>query len=274
MTVRKTSGRNKSGSWIGGTGLGTTAISADVAAKTLADACARNATVELHYEHPVTKKRVVGKARMLRLDDGEVLIDTPKYGTGDEPIPTGRPITAVMALDKGRFAFDSVIQRTGVLVQLNERQRVRGIALSRPAEVKPFQRRAHFRVQLTGFEPVSVRLCAVHPTIPDACPLDGDRGTGTMFNLSAGGIAIVVNTAPQEPPRYGDRFFLSFVLPKTDQELCMFGAVTYVSSAASTGMVRIGLEFHPWPGQDFGRCRQLLTRTITDLERAQLRRMR
>ncbi len=254
--------------------MGTTAIPTDAAAKTLADACARNATVELQYEHPGTKKRIVGKARMLQLEPDAVLTDMPKYATGDDPIPVGRPITAVLALDKGRFAFNTVIERTGVPVQLNEQQRLRGLALRRPNDVKPVQRRAHFRVQLAGFSPVSVSLCSVHPSIPDACPIDGPYGVGTMFNLSAGGVAVVVDPGEHDAPKYGDGFYLSFALPDIDDEMCMLCTVTYVSPASSTGSVRIGCEFKPWSGQDFNRCRQFITKTITNLERALLRRMR
>ena len=72
--------------------------------------------------------------------------------------------------------------------------------------------------------------------------------------------------------RLGDRLYLTFTLPGIDGNLCMLGIVRYVSSVRSGESARLGIEFTPWGGNDFDRCRRQITQSVTELERQALRR--
>jgi hypothetical protein len=204
-----------------------------------------------------------------------ILTDVPQCRGEDEQIPSHRPIIVHFVLDHQRYAFDTVIEEVGVKVRLHERHHdVHGVAFRRPSTVKPIQRRAHYRVPLFGSDPIDVQLVHAHPKIHEACLIDGQAGTGQMLNLSAGGTAILVSASMLHNPRPGQYFYLTFPLPTVKEELCMLGVVTYVSPVPSSHPLRIGMAFINWAGQDFDRCCQEITRSITQLERQMLRRKR
>ncbi|MCH8966526.1 MAG: PilZ domain-containing protein [Planctomycetes bacterium] len=252
--------------------MSTAALCAEAAEGLLQQACARNVPLELHFQDPRSRRLIIGRTRALGITQDAILADTPQYRDDDGPIPTGRPVSAHFMLGDKRFGFKTVIERVGVRIRPNQHQGVRGIALRRPSTVKPVQRRTHYRVRLVGSQYNKVALTQAHPKLPDACPLYGCIGVARLINLSAGGAGVVLESSERSAAQRGDHLYLTFTLPGIDGDLCMLGIVRYVSSVRSGESVRLGIEFTPWGGNDFDRCRRRITQSVTELERQALRR--
>jgi c-di-GMP-binding flagellar brake protein YcgR len=240
----------------------------------LEEACARNIPVEFHYEESSGGKIIVGRSRILSLDEAALLADTPTYPDGDGSIPVDRWFTVHFTMNHARYAFRTAITALGVRVKLNDQQRVSGVALRRPTAVKPVQRRAHYRISLAGGDPIVAGVARAHPEIPDACPIDGRLGEGRIADLSARGLALLVDRRVSATMKRGDVFFLTFNLPGVDDRFRMKGTVRHSSGVQPNHSVKVGFAFVAWEGQSFNRCQMEIARFIAELERRMLRRKR
>ncbi len=156
----------------------------------LADACERNVSVELYFQRS-EGPAITARARLLELTDERILADRPACADPSAHIPAGRKITVHAVIGGLRYQFDSVIENSVTWVQLNSKQRVPGIALRRPTQIRRSERRAHFRVSLVGIEPIVVELVRGHPEVVEACVIHSGRSCGRMVNLSGGGAAVL-----------------------------------------------------------------------------------
>ena len=170
-------------------------------------ACARNAAVEIRYE-PTGGERLSCRTRMIELASDRILLDAPRYPDRTRRIPVGVSVDVLVTVVARRYRFESVIIDDRTIIRLNDRQRVRGIALVIPDRVVEDQRRDHFRIAVSGRDPIGVRLVECHPDMRDACLVGASIVDGRMANISAGGISAVF--APGTfAARDCDRFFFA-----------------------------------------------------------------
>lgn len=242
--------------------------------KVLGKACARNIPLELHHQDKHTKRLIVGRTRFLHLNENTILAETPRYRESDGRIPAGETVTAYLMLNGKPYAFKTAIEATGVRARLNERTRVLGITLRRPTSISELQRRANYRISLAGCDPVDVQLTRPHPTIPDASPVKKWAVTGRIVNISARGIALLVDCRHLRRAKPGEKFYLTFTLPEIEEEFVMLAVARHTSIVSHSDMLRIGLAFADWAGRNFEQTQQEITRFIADLERRMLRRKR
>ena len=253
--------------------MSTTTSSRNTAEALLDEACARNTTLELHYEGP-NAGLIVGRTRALELCTDVILADVPVYKQGEGPIPVHRSISVHLTLNKTQYSFRSAIKTFGVRVRLNDRKDVFGIALRRPNTVTQLQRRAHYRMSLAASDPVSVDMARCCPDVPEACPIDGRVGTSSMVNLSTRGVALLIARRVLRNVKPGDRFYLTFTLPGVDDEFCMLATARHTFLVERSNSLKVGFAFVSWAGQNFDRCQAEITRFIAGLERRMLRRKR
>ena len=112
--------------------MASTGISSSAVERLLDIACARNVPAEVQYDH-ADGTLVTCRIRLLEMDDRQIIADGPRYTGEQRRIPCGRQVKVHFLLNGSRYEFASSIERGSVLISLNERNRVPGIALARRA---------------------------------------------------------------------------------------------------------------------------------------------
>ncbi len=154
--------------------------------------------------------------------------------------------------------------------QLNERQRVTVMRLTRVGEARSAQRRASFRVDTSASDYAEVTLNQPGPDGRQLRPVKAH-----MVNLSASGVALQISLkAFPEPPRVGHKF--DFVLPRNDAHEGLTAPITLRRvQSGPVGTLVLGFEF----GLDntnpkHHHLAESLNRLSTNLQREQLRKRR
>lgn len=239
---------------------------------TLAAMCARNCPAELHYaetEHGVKTARV----RMLALMDSELCTDRPQNIDAGVDLQAGEAVTVYVVQGESRWAFESRVVKMNRIIRLNDRQRVLGIALAIPHELCPQQRRRDFRVSVSS----SGLACNVTPEWPAdsyACSSEAQPYRAMIANVSARGIAIVLENVPARCFSFGKRMFLDFRLPDTGTSVVVLAETRHVRDVRSRGNVLVGLSFLPTPLLDDQHLRKELSAFVVGEQRRKLRRRR
>ena len=234
-------------------------------------ACDRNVPAELHYESRQGTISI-GRARLLAVDEKEILADRPLYVEADSEIPPGAPITVHLLVGGSRVQFTSAISAASRMVRLNARQVVPGIALRKPKSISPSQRRASLRISLANADPINIVLVRPHRDIPDACWIDAEPIRAWLIDLSAGGTSVLADRAVFGRVRRSEPFFLSFALGPDDEEFNMLGIVRQSRIVEASNSLRVGFSFRPWGAGNFVRDQQRISRLVATFERSALRR--
>lgn len=239
----------------------------------LQQACARNMPIELEHEQRGTHRIIRMRSRLLGMAEGGLVIDRPQ-SSDEGRLPEGEEVSVYMILDGRRFAFESKLLSQRCPYRLNKEQQVLGALLGLPHRLRQAQRRSHYRIAITGREGCPIVIAKAHPTTANACPVGGAVGVGEIVNISGGGASVLLNAAKSKRSDLGHRLNVLFRLPGMDEMLWMHCVVRHAREVPTSGAVRLGLEFVGQPGQDFARCRQEITRVITEIERKMLQRKR
>jgi len=239
----------------------------------LQQACARNTPIELEHEQRGTHRMIRMRSRLLGMAEGGIVIDRPQ-SSGEGRLPEGEEVSVYMILDGRRFAFKSTLLSQRWPYRLNEAQQVMGALLRHPQRLRQAQRRSHYRIAITGREGCPIVIAKAHPTTANACPVGGAVGVGDIVNISGGGASVLLHVAKSKMSEMGHRLNVLFRLPGMNDLLWMHCVVRHAREIPTSGAVRLGLEFVAQPGQDFARCRQEITRVITEIERKMLQRKR
>lgn len=247
----------------------TTTIGSDLD-ELLAEACDRNSPAEIVFAHRVGPP-LVARARLLELSDECIRADKPSKGQQKGMIPSGRPITVHVSLRGKRFQFDSVILDQRAWIQLNPEHRIPGIVLRRPHELVHSERRFYYRVSLVGIAPVQIELARAEVGDVEACLLEPGVFGGRMLNLSAGGLAVLIDRRDLRSAKQGERFFMGFSLPGVDDPCCQLAEVRHVQQVEASDSIRLAFAFVKWSGQNYAREQGVLSRFIVAQQRRLLR---
>lgn len=238
--------------------------------KLLAEACDRNAPAEICFAHR-NGPPLIARVRLLDLSDEFIHADKPGKNEQNGHIPQGRPITVHVSIRGARYLFDSVIVDQSARIQLNSEQRIPGIVLRRPKKISKSERRSSYRVPLAGIDPIQIELARGHPDIHDACLLSPGVLGGRMLNLSAGGVAVLLDRRDLRTAKRGDRYFLGFSLPGVEERCCQLAEVRHVKNIEVSESIRLAFAFVQWGGRMFNREQNILSRFITEQQRRRLR---
>jgi len=232
-------------------------------------ACDRNTPIELHYE-PKNGPMIVGRARLLNCNDNQLLADRPLCLDGT--IPSGVNLSIHLSMHGERYAFDSMIEDSCRMIQLNAHHKVHGIALKKPVVFSKSQRRQHLRISLVGYDPVHVELVRPHAEIPTACPMDAMIYSGWMVDLSVGGMSLLMDQHIIRHVKENELFFVDFGLPGCDDKFCLLGSVRHSRVIESSESIRVAICFQGWNRQQLIQDQRRLSRFVASHERRMLRR--
>ncbi len=180
----------------------------------------RNGVVELRIDNDrlnaeQAKHRYDGafRTRVLAIRDGQWIVERPVMVEGSSSLARGVPVIAVIGANARRWAFDAAIGNVETF-QLNAELRVPALRLSPPKRVRPFQRRAYFRVSMIGadLEPATLwplldpdsadaaleanrilhKTGNTIPTVTAPLPELGPSFQASVIDLSGNGLAIQV----------------------------------------------------------------------------------
>ena len=236
----------------------------------LMEACERNAPAQIAFAHRVGPP-MIARVRLLELTDEHIRADRPSRNQQRGTIPSGRPITVHVFLRGARYQFGSVILDQRAWIQLNAEHRIPGIVLRRPNEMVRSERRFYYRVSLAGIAPVRIELAKAHPDHHDACLIEPGVFGGRMINLSAGGMAVLIDRRDLRTAKHNERYFLTFALPGVDEPCCQLAEVRHVQRIESSGSIRLAFAFARWGGRNYGREQNILSRFIVEQQRRLLR---
>ncbi len=236
----------------------------------LAEACDRNAPADICFAHR-NGPPLIARVRLLELSDEFICVDKPGKNDQDGHIPQGRPVTIQVFIRGTRYQFDSVIVDQRAWIQLNNEQRIPGIVLRKPKEIARSGRRSSYRVSLAGIDPIQIELSRGHPDIRDACLLSPGVFGGRMLNLSADGVAVLVDCRDLQTAERGDRYFLGFSLPGVEERCCQLAEVRHVMNIDVSESIRLAFAFVQWGGRILSREQSILSRFITEQQRRLLR---
>ena len=238
----------------------------------IADLCARNAAAEIHYETP-RDKCATARVRMLAVENDMVLTDKPQNLDRDVELHAGRTVTVHVRCGDDRCAFDSRVIKSTTLVRLNNRQRVVGMTLALPSEVKSQQRRRDFRVSVAG-NAIRCRLFHEDERHERACSVYVTSVGATLANLASRGFAAAIEGPQSREFATGDRLFCSFDLPGDDVPIVIYGEVRHARLINRGDGCVLGVMTLDMPGWTQNRYGWRINRFIANEQRRKLKRRR
>lgn len=237
----------------------------------VAEACARNVPIELHYIQ-INGPMIIGRARLLGFDDNHIYADRPLCLDQIGTIPFGKKLSIHLALQGKRYQFESIIQESDRMIRLNEHQEVRGITLKWPVELTLSQRREFLRVSMVGYDPISIEMVRPDPNHPTACPVDAKIYHAWMVDLSIGGASILLDYHILRNVKYNELFLLSFELPGCKSKFNLHGSVRHSRVIEVSESIRIAMRFQGWNSSHLTYEQRRLSCFIASHERRLLRR--
>ncbi len=241
-----------------------------VATRLLAQACVRNTSVEIQLEDSSGQTKT-WRTRLLFVKDERLIAEVPRLSR-DNPIPLSREIDVYMLLGGIRYRFASVVEESGLKIALNEKVRVLGMKLKLPAEVLEDQRRANYRLSLAAGEPLLVSFCLPHPSILHACEINTQVTIARIVNISAGGLAVLVDQQYARTFQTGTNLFGVFVLPDCQGTFTVLCKIRHTQKIEASASVRAGIAFCEWPGCNLKDDQLRIMRFIASHERQYLQR--
>lgn len=238
----------------------------------VADLCARNAAAEIHYELP-RDKCATARVRMLAVENNMIQTDKPQNLDRDVELHAGKTVTVHVRCGDDGYAFDSRVIKTATLVRLNNRQRVVGMSLALPSEVRSQQRRRDFRVSVAG-NAIGCRLFREDEEHERACSLNVTTVRATLVNLASRGFGAAIEGPQAREFAIGDRLFCSFDLPGDDEPIVIYGEVRHVRPIKQGRGCVLGVMTLDMPGWTQNRYGWRINRFIANEQRRKLRRRR
>lgn len=239
----------------------------------LRQACARNASAELHFEDPETGL-ITARVRLLDMDAERIYMDRPQSTGRRVELKPRQAVAAYFLLNGTRYAFRSRIARPHCYVRLNQKQQVPGTAVTLPARVERQQRRAEFRISLVGYKDLKVMVHGGSADNGGTAPVDSARWAGRLLDISAGGVGALFKTLPKPRWRPGQLFFLAFGLPGVETTFVVLAELRYLRRIHEGQATIAGFKFRPWPMVPMESYRRQITRFLATEQRRQLRRGR
>jgi len=118
-----------------------------------------------------------------------------------------------------------------------------------PEHIEKIQRRAYERAEAPQDEPVTVTFWQ-----SQAGPAEGQRWTGQLANLSAGGMAIIVGSDDVLQLPDNEPLSLQFVPLPGQEPICLDGRLRHATQEATTGNTTIGVQFIGLDADEQGRA--------------------
>ena len=233
-------------------------------------ACARNTPLELHS---LAQDRTIpaARARMIELDDEHLYLEKPQIIGRNVRLSAGQEFMAFFSYNDILFEFRCKVVESRATVRLNRRKLVEGLVITRPADVKPGQRRQFYRTSVVAREPVPARLQPApegeHPE-PDETATWSDAA---IVDASAGGFGVRIDDANYSRFRVYQNYFVRFTVPDSGREIVTLCELRQVRPILDGQATRLGMLLLPWPSQSrLSWQLQPLLAYLTNIQRSKL----
>lgn len=234
-------------------------------------ACARNLSVELHYEEDDELRRA--RMRLLSIVDETIHVDKPLSIGKPFTLRPRQAITVYFVYEDSSYAFKSQIIGPIIVTDLNACKRVRGAVLRMPKSISEEQRRHDFRLSLSKEEIVAT-FHSLDPHHTDRAPIDAMRCEGRITNLSGGGLALMMKTVPGRKFRINDQFCISFLLPQVEAHIVLPIELRNIRRVHEGESTILGFQFVGRHSPENRTLVQDVRKYIADEQRSQLRQLR
>jgi c-di-GMP-binding flagellar brake protein YcgR len=237
----------------------------------LAMACARNLSVEFHFEEDNEFRRA--RTRLLKIDGQTLHIDLPKCIGKRFTLRSRQIVTVYFRLAQTDYAFKSQVIGPIISTGLNHKKRVEGAVLRMPSSVRQQQRRNDYRVSI-ALHNIAASFGRLDNAKSDRAPIGATRYEGRVVNLSGGGVAVTVAAVAGLKFRVNDQYRITFDLPGVEQCLVLPVEVRSVRTMHNHQTLLIGFEFRARYQAENRRQIHQICKFITEEQRRQIRRMR
>ncbi|MDD4890046.1 MAG: PilZ domain-containing protein [Phycisphaerae bacterium] len=191
------------------------------------------------------------KSRFLRVQPERVLLEVPTHNARPVVLQTGQFVEVYFKVGHERFGFDSRVVGYS-RVEMNGQCVVDAIDVAPPLTLEPRQRRKFYRVSVASLPALAAKLWPI-----EADPEQGDSIAARLCNLSAGGVAILVDRDRWQFTSE-HKYRLRFSLPAEDAEYEFVAVVCHVRHVFHSRRQIIGLAF--LPGDDSASHRDSIER--------------
>ena len=239
----------------------------------LAEACACNASVDLHFSDRKGRLQTV-RARLLGCSDGTILIDEPLQNSKPCALRGRQQVFGHFTLRGRRYRFTTRVKSSQAEVGISGQKQFSGISLDMPLGLEEQHQRRYYRVLVAGQHSVEAALVQADPNVACACPVGAYRLQGHLVDISAGGLGFSVDLQAFARLSVMDTCFVSFQLPGDDSPLNLYAEARHLRKIPVMGVGRVGLGVLKWDGSNVRRdTRRILDFAITE-ERRLLARQR
>ena len=238
----------------------------------LAEVCARNLAAEIHYGEGTDEVRTA-RVRFLALESDAICTDKPQNVRSGVDLRVGQQIAVFFTQSNTRWAFDSRVQKLSRIVRLNARQRVVGMAIRVPAELKLLQRRRDYRVSVASAG-IGCSVALESERYECACDVRSAPLKGMISNVSTRGMAVVIDSDRRRRFDFGTRLLIAFRLPVCEEEFVVRAEVQHAREVRGRQNTVLGLRFLPTPLLDVQALQKKMAHFVAQEQRRKLRRRR
>ena len=233
----------------------------------LKKACARSAVLELHRQQGGVLVPAA-KARMIRLEDGLIVLDRPQVIGREVPLGMGQTLDAYVYVDDELYTFQTTMTATDCPVPLNKDKNIMGAKIERPSALSKGQRRQFFRTSLALYDPFPVEFHVTDASAPLETPLGAHHFHGLILDASPGGFGVRVDNVAYSRFKIYDHYYLSFQAPNQKDNSVFLCELRQARAFRDGESVKLGFLLLPWPSQrEVDRRIIPLQRYLTDMQR-------
>lgn len=211
----------------------------------VSDACTRRQPAEFRCVRRDGAELVLPTV-LLDLTDSSLIVEMPHGPDGPVEPAEGDQVQITFNAEERRLSLETVVRGPRDW-HIGPATPVSAIELERPKRICELQRRADYRIPLSG------RLSVIAHLEP--LPIDSlEEGTiaeafhAELHNISAGGVAAVVNPSVPACLVVGQHYMMDFYLPGCEEPFTFAVKIQHLRRLTHSGARLIGLKFIP--GED------------------------
>lgn len=230
-------------------------------------ACARSCVVEFHRQIGPSALPAA-RARMIRIQDGSIFLDTPQVIGRELPLGLGQSVDIFFQLDDELYKFTTVLRRVNIPMKLNATKSIRGAQIDMPRVIVRGQRRQFFRTSLALIEPIPIAIHLTDSANPTATPITARPMSGIILDASPGGFGVRIDNVIYSRFRIYDHYFLSFHVPGERAPAVLLAELRQSREIRDGESTKLGFLTTAWPDQrTVDRLIQPLQKHLIDLQR-------
>lgn len=240
----------------------------------LRDSIARNTPAVLSLPYLGSLRHF--KSRLLAERDAGVLMEmvSAEKAAINALVESQQPVGVSFKTLSEKVIFATSISRLWPGFHLSERVRVEAICLAWPTNVQVIQRRADYRAKVSDGASIFVRISKVDQDQPlKQIPRPTLELIVKPFDLSAGGIGVVLTSPTPEPLNVSAEDKLRIEIRSADQVLFVQGKLRH-PQALTLHSGKAGIQFVPQDTLESRQTMARIARIVNELQRAELRRTR